>query len=267
MPGKRDAKFKVGVTDWALKLAGDPEAVLWASELLFDCLQVSIGRKPVDGKLALTSPALQKKYLAKAKELRCPVGSLCLDILHDDGLKPGAGGKGQRWIADAIPIARALGVQVILLPFFGEQELHGQADIDHVGDVLRELAPAAAKGHVILGLETTLSARDQVRLIERSRSKAVQVYYDVGNATASKFDVVEEIRWLGPSRLCEVHVKDNPHFLGEGAIDFRAIVAALADIGFSRNVVLETNAPSGDVEMDMIKNLNVMRALIRERNA
>jgi L-ribulose-5-phosphate 3-epimerase len=266
MPGKRATKFKVGVTDWALKLAGDPEAVLWASELLFDCLQVSIGRKPVDGKLALASPALQKKYLAKAKELGCPVGSLCLDILHDEGIKPG-GDKGQRWIADAIPIARALGVQVILLPFFGAQELQGAADIDRVGDVLRELAPAAAKAHVILGLETTLSARDQVRIIERSRSKAVQVYYDVGNATAAKFDVVEEIRWLGAGRLCEVHVKDNPHFLGEGAIDVRAIVAALADIGFARNVVLETNAPSGDIEMDMIKNLNVMRALIRDRNA
>ena len=68
--------------------------------------------------------------------------------------------------------------------------------------------------------------------MDRARSKAVLTYYDVGNSTKAGFNAVEEIRWLGGARICEVHLKDNPHYLGEGTIDFKAVVDALADVGF-----------------------------------
>jgi L-ribulose-5-phosphate 3-epimerase len=262
----KPVKFKVGVTDWNLKLAGNPEAVLWAAELLFDCLQVSIGRKPVDGKLALGSRDLQKQFKDEAKKHKLPLGSLCLDILHENGLKHRDDPLGPRWVADAIPIAKAMGVKVILLPFFGKHKLETPAEMDYVADVLKEIAPAASKAGVILGLEDTISARDNVRIMERTKSPAVKVYYDVGNSNRNGFDVVEEIKWLGRDRICEVHFKDNPGYLGKGPIDFRAVIAALADIGFDKYAQLETDAPSGDVEMDMLQNLRFVRELIRERN-
>src|SRR5262249_35427188 len=99
----------------------------------------------------------------------------------------------------SIPIAKAMGTRVILLPFFGKWALKTQAEMDFVGDALRELAPAAEKAGVILGLEDTISARDNVRIMERSKSPAVLTYYDVGNSTQQGFDIIEEIRWLGRS--------------------------------------------------------------------
>ena len=86
---------------------------------------------------------------------------------------------------------------MILLPFFGKWALQDRAEMDYVGDALREIAPAAEKAGVILGLEDTISARDNVRIMERSKSPAVLTYYDVGNSTQNGFNVVEEIRWLG----------------------------------------------------------------------
>ena len=53
--------------------------------------------------------------------------------------------------------------------------------------------------------------------------KNVLVYYDVGNSTIAGFDPVKEIRWLGKDRICQFHLKDNPHFLGEGKIQFGPI--------------------------------------------
>ena len=53
------------------------------------------------------------------------------------------------------------------------------------------------------------------RIMERAGSPAVKVYYDVGNSSAGGFDVVKEIRWLGAQRICQMHLKDNPHYLGE----------------------------------------------------
>jgi len=78
--------------------------------------------------------------------------------------------------------------------------------------------------------------------------------------------VVEEIRWLGADRICEVHLKDNPHFLGQGKIDFPAVVDALADIGFRQWAELETDCPTGSVEKDMATNLAYIRGVMDRRN-
>ena len=94
-------------------------------------------------------------------------------------------------------MARRVGVQVVLLPFFGPGALKTPAEMDYVGDLLRELGPQAEKAGVVLGLEDTISARDNVRIMERSQSPAVKTYYDVGNSIKQGFDIIEEIRWLG----------------------------------------------------------------------
>ena len=254
----KGVKFKVGVTDWNLKQEGKPAAVALAKQIGFDGVQVSIG-KGTDS-LPLADPALQQTYLSESKRVGLPLASLCLEILHRNYLKSDP--LGQRWVADAIPVARAMGVKVILLPFFGKGALETPAEKERVGDVLREVAPAAAKAGVILGLEDTISARDNVAIMERTKSPAVLTYYDVGNSTKGGFDVVEEIRWLGADRICEVHLKDNPNYLGQGKIDFPAVVDALADIGFAQWAELETECPSGSVEKDMATNLAYIRGVM-----
>ena len=254
-------KFKVGVTDWNLKQEGKVESIALAKKLGFDGVQVSIG-KGTD-KLPLSDPGLQKAFLDESRRVDLKISSLCLNVLHQNYLKSDP--LGQRWVADSVPIASAMGVRVVLLPFFGKGALNSVAEMDTVADALREVAPVAEKAGVILGLEDTIAARDNVRIMDRTKSPAVLTYYDVGNSTNGGFDVVEEIRWLGTARICEVHLKDNPHYLGEGAIDCRAVIDALADIGFNKWAQLETDCPTS-VESDMRRNLMFIRGLIAARN-
>jgi L-ribulose-5-phosphate 3-epimerase len=255
---KSKVKFKIGVTDWNLKLEDKVESIALAKSLGFDGVQVSIG-KVTEDKLPLSDPALQKTFLDESKRVGLPIESLCLEMLHRNYLKSDP--LGQRWVADCIPIAKAMSVRVVLLPFFGKGALETTAEMDKVGDILKEVAPAAEKSGVILGLEDTISARDNVRIMERSQSPAVLTYYDVGNSTKGGFNVVEEIRWLGGARICEVHLKDNPHYLGEGTIDFKAVIDALADIGFAGWAQLETDSPVS-VDADMRRNLKFVRDLL-----
>jgi len=255
-------KFKIGVTDWNLKLEGKIESISLAKQLGFDGVQISIG-KGTD-KLPLSDPALQEAFLDESERVDLKIASLCLEILHQNCLKSDP--LGQRWVADSISIAKAMGVRVVLLPFFGKCALETVAEMDRVGDILKELAPAAEKADVILGLEDTISARDNVRIMDRIQSSVVLTYYDVGNSTNNGFDVVKEIRWLGSARICEVHLKDNPHYLGEGKIDFKAVIDALADVGFAGWAQLETDSPAS-VETDMRRNLKFIRDLIAGREA
>ncbi|MEO6725583.1 MAG: sugar phosphate isomerase/epimerase family protein, partial [Blastocatellia bacterium] len=236
----KGVRFRIGAPDWNLKLTAKPESLALARKIGFDGVQISIGRK-----MELSDKALQQAFLTESRRARLPITSLCLDILHVNGLKSDP--LGQRWTAECIPIAKALGVKVVLLPFFGKWALKTQAEMDYVGDALKEVAPAAEKAGVILGLEDTISARDNVRIMERSKSPAVLTYYDVGNSTGNGFDILEEIHWLGGKRICEVHLKDNPNYLGAGKINFPAVVDALAEIGFDKWAQLECDAPGGSV--------------------
>lgn len=231
-----------------------------AKRLGFDGVQVSLGRKPVDGKLPLDNADIQALYLNEARAQKIPLDGTCLDILHVNYLKSDK--LGQKWVADSIPITKKLNARVVLLPFFGKGALSTHAEMDYVGDALKELAPDAERANVILGLEDTISAEDNVRIMERAKSPAVLVYYDVGNSTQAGFDVVKEIRWLGKDRICQFHFKDNPNYLGEGKIDFPAVLKVIADIEFKGFANLETVAPSKNIDNDMTRNLGFVRKLL-----
>jgi L-ribulose-5-phosphate 3-epimerase len=252
---RASAKFKVGVTDWNLNLEGDPRVVALAKELGFDGVQISLSNR--NGKDWVGDEVLDQ-FVAESKRLQLPLASVCLNILHRNYLKSDP--LGPRRVADAIGMAKRVGVQVILLPFFGPGALKTPPEMDFVGDALKELGPEAQKQGIILGLEDTISAKDNVRIMERSQSPAVLTYYDVGNSTQNGFNVVEEIRWLGKDRICEMHLKDNPHYLGEGKIDFPAVIAAMTAIGFDKWAELETDAPK-ELKSDMRRNLGFIRNL------
>jgi len=252
-------RLKIGVTDWNLKLTGKLEAVALAKTLGFDGVQVSIGRAIVDEKMPMDNPELIAQYREESKKQNMPLDGTCLDRLHADCLKSGNRDAAKR-VSDGIRITKALGVQVMLLPFFGKCATE-PADFDSTADLLRELAPDAEKAGVILGLENTLSAEDNVRIMDKVKSKAVKVYYDVGNSTHWKHDVLQEIPWLGKDRICQIHLKDEG-YLGAGPIDFPKVLAAIRSTGFDGYANFETNAPSKSIEDDMRKNLAYVRQIL-----
>lgn len=253
--------LRIGVTDWNMNLSANPEAVSKASEMGFKGVQVSFGRQLVDDKLPTDNPGTIAKYLSLSAQRGVTIDGTCVDRLHDNGLKSDP--LALRWVSDAIRLTRDLKTKVLLLPFFGRWAIKSDAELAHVGDALREIAPEAERAGVILGLEDTISAEDNVRIMDLSRSKNVLVYYDVGNSTVAGFDVVKEIRWLGRDRICQFHFKDNPHFLGEGTIQFGPIVQAIKDIGWSGWANLETDARPGNLNADMERNLTFIRGVIR----
>jgi len=253
-------KLRIGVTDWNLNLGADPQSVPLAAQLGFDGVQISFGRKIIDGKLPVDNPEVIARYLELSKTYRIPIDGTCVDKLHDNGLKSDK--LAPRWVRDSIRLTKAVNSKVLLLPFFGRWALKTQPEMDYTAEALRDLAPEAEKAGVILGLEDTISAEDNARILDRVGSKNVLVYYDVGNSTKAGFDPVKEIRWLGKKRICQIHLKDNPHYLGEGTIEFAPILHAIRDIGFLGYANLETDAHPATLEADMRRILLYVRTLL-----
>lgn len=241
-------------------MRSDPAAIPFAKRLGFAGVEVSLGRNAADGRLPLDNAETIAGYRQAFREHSFRPAGTCLDILHVNYLKNDQ--LAQKWVSAGIRVTKDLGASVMLLPFFGHGALETQAEKDYVGDVLRELAPEAEKSGVILGLEDTISAEDNVRIMDRSRSRSVLVYYDIGNSTRHGYQVSREIEWLGKRRICQMHFKDNPGYLGEGRVDLPEVLRAVSRIGFDGFANLETDSPSKVVEADMRRNLAYLRKVV-----
>ena len=256
---KKPSGLRIGATDWNLRLGGKPEALALAKSLGFEGVELSLLRQAGGDKLVLEDAGLLAGYLAEAARQEMAVAGTCLHLLNSTCVNQVQ--LAQNWLDAGIGITARLKARVMLVPFFGKCKLMDQAQIDALVGVLKEHAPSAEKAGMRLGLENTLSAEDNARILERVGSKAVRVYYDVGNSTSAGFDPVKELRWLGGERICQIHLKDKG-YMGQGAINFPEVMKAIADIGFRGFATFETGSPSGSVPDDMRKNLAYIRGLM-----
>ncbi|MCX7871672.1 MAG: sugar phosphate isomerase/epimerase [Verrucomicrobiae bacterium] len=231
-------RFKIGACEWSLR-KGDPSCFDVAKEIGLDGVQVDLGH-PGNG-LHLRKTDVQKAYIEASKKTGVEIASLAMAVLNNIPLKSEP--CSALWVLDAIESAKALNVKVILIAQFGNGELKDdKKGIERTVAVLKELAPRAEKSGIILGIENYLSAEENLDIINRVGSKAVQVYYDVGNSTDKGYDIYKEIRML-KGQICEIHFKDGGFMLGKGRIDFKRVREALDEIEYSGWTQLECAAP------------------------
>ena len=143
--------------------------------------------------------------------------------------------------------------------------------VDRVVEALRQIAPRAEDAGIEIGLENTLTARQNLDIMARVDSPMIKVYYDVGNATAYGYDVPTEIRYLGNDRICEIHLKEtlsieDPRrgLLGgpeSGGVDFTGTAEACRDIGYDKWFMLESSGRKGAFLEDTRSNV----AFVQER--
>ena len=239
--GSDARRFKIGACEWNLGKS-DPSSLAIAKEIGLDGVQVTMGS--IGNNLNMRRPEVQKAYLDAAQANGVALASLALS--ETNNLAVFSEPRAAIWLLDSINVCRALGTKVILVAMFGRGELRAadKPSVDRLVDLLKEVAPRAEKAGVILGLEDYLSAEDNMAIVDRVASPAVQVYYDVGNSTDKGYDILKEIRFLG-KHICEFHAKDDGHMLGQGRIDFKKVRAAIDDIGYEGWIQIEAAAPHG----------------------
>jgi len=243
-PGTRGEgpRILLGVCDWTIGKTGDPAALGLAGSLGCDGVQASL--VPKGDSLALIDPALRRAYLEACERTGVAIASFAIGDLNGVPLKSDP--RAEKWLAEGVDIAAAMNVKIILVPFFGQGDLKGDAaGTDAVVAALKRLAPKAEAKGLFLVIENTLKAADNLKILERVGSPAVRVYYDVANSQDAGYPILDEIRLL-KDRIIEVHAKDTKDLYGKGSIDFPAVRKAFEDIGYGGWLVMEgTKMPLG----------------------
>ena len=251
----RRAGYKVGMCCWNMR-DFEPTVFETAAKIGLDGVQLGISRDDQQT-LNLRRPQVRQQYIDAARRAGVAIVGTACQFRRPLKNEPVAAIVLHDWIE----VTQKLGGKVILVPFFGQEnivDVNNQQEFDRLVAVLRELGPRAEKAGVILGLENTLSAVHNRKILDAVESPAVRVYYDVGNSTNNGHPVLEEIRSLGAGLICEFHIKDGKSLLGQGKIDMPAIAEAIRSTGYQQWLILETASPT-DLIADTRTNLEYVR--------
>jgi L-ribulose-5-phosphate 3-epimerase len=255
---------KLSACDWAFSAKNQPDGLVAAKAVGLDGLEVSAEDEPRDV-LKIADPAFRQQYKDKMKETGLVVSSVAMGLLN--GCPVASDPRVPAWLEQTIDATADLGAKVILVAFFGRGDLRDKnddlkpKDVDVTVERIKAAAVRAEKAGVILGLENTLSAAQNLAILDRIQSNAVRVYYDICNSTNYDYVVPKEIREL-KDRICQIHFKENVDFLGEGKVDMKGVAAAMNEINYNGWVVLETRIKDKDRDGSFKKNAEYTKKLL-----
>ena len=243
LPDKKAESFKLGVCDWTIGKRSDPAAFEVAKRIGLDGIQIDFGGSN-EHPTQVFDLELQRRFRDEAKKQGMEVASFAFGVFNEIPYKSDPRAVG--WLMEGIDYAKDLGIDIILLAFFGKGDLKNDPEgVDNVVRNLKGVASHAERSKVTLGIESWLSAEEHLAILDRVGSPAVQVYYDVANSHKMGYDIYQEIRTLG-KHICQFHAKDYDDLYGKGSIDFPRVREAMDEIGYRRWLVMEgTKMPLG----------------------
>lgn len=236
------ARWQLGACDWSLGKGLNPEAFERAQQIGLQGVQVSYntGKDAV----GLSDPGTLQAIREAARRTGVKIASLAIGELNRVPYKSEP--RTEAWVWNSVDAAKALGVQVVLLAFFAENDLRNDdAGKKVVVERLKKVAPHAAKQGITLGIESYLSAPEHLAIIEAVGSPAIKVYYDFRNAADAGYDPYQELPLLGKEMICELHLKENGSRLGEGTLDWPRIAELVDKVGYRGWMHIEGATPKG----------------------
>lgn len=256
-----EGRFRIGACDWSIGAAGDINAFAVAKQIGLDGVQISLNTGT--DHQHLRQPDRRQAVKKAAQQAGIAIGGLAIGLLNTVPYKSDP--RTEQWVYDSIDVAKDLGVKTVLLAFFAKNDLRNDPiGTQVVVDRLRVIAPKAERAGVVLGIESWLSAPEHRAILDAVGSSAVKVYYDVCNASVMGYDIFDEIRTLGKDRICEFHLKENGHLLGNGQVNLPKVRQVLDDIGYSGWIQIEGAVPAGQpVLASYVENNRTVRALFQ----
>jgi L-ribulose-5-phosphate 3-epimerase len=148
-------------------------------------------------------------------------------------------------LLNSIRATEILGARVMLVAFFKKSapDMTDKQSYGPVVSLLRDVAPRAQEVGVVLGLENSLSPKENRDLVDRIDHAAVKVYYDLDNMYqyGHGAEAVPGVELLGAARIAAVHVKNKGRILEKtGRIDWAAAFEALTAIRYEGWLTFET---------------------------
>jgi sugar phosphate isomerase/epimerase len=176
----------------------------------------------------------------KAKELKLEICSLAMTGYYAQSFCGRE--EYQQSIRDCIKTMKAMNVKVAFLPLGVQCDLKKDPSIrDSVVSRLKVAGKMAEEAGVVIGIETALSAKEEVALLKEIGSPAIQIYFNFSNPLKEGRDLYKELKILGKNRICMIHAtnKDGVWLEKDPEIDMLKVKRTLDKMKWSGWLIIE----------------------------
>ena len=258
-------RYKIGVCDWILLKRQKLGAFQLARDIGADGVEVDMGplgeRATFDNQLA--RPEVRQQFLDQARDLRLEICSLAMSGFYAQSFaeRPTV----PRMVQDCLDTMRAMKVGIAFLPLGVRGDLVKHPELrPAIVERLRALAPKAEAAGAVIGLETSLPAAAEVKLLADIGSPAIRSYFNFATALQAGRDLYAELRTLGRERICQIHCtnQDGVWLQNDPKLDLLKVKRVLDDLGWSGWLVIERSRDARD-SRNVRKNFGANAAYLK----
>jgi L-ribulose-5-phosphate 3-epimerase len=244
-------------TAWGREIALIPQVPLRGIEWIYDLFGEGVNPlETLEGRSALRT-ALSSHGVK--------VVSICADYFMDCPLvHPDADTRAYRagkleWLISVCP---EMDIERIVLPFVDASKIADSEAANVVLNVLHSVLPTVRSAGIELHLETDMAPAEFRAFLDEIDHPLVKVNYDSGNSSSLGFKPAEEFAAYG-ERIGSFHIKDRVLAgktvpLGEGDTDFDSLRAALIDIDYRGDFVLQVARGKPGDELSWLSAMNAL---------
>lgn len=114
---------------------------------------------------------------------------------------------------------------------------------------LKVAGEMAEEAGVVIGIETSLSAKEEVKLLKETGSPGIRIYFNFQNPLEAGRDLCKELKILGKKRICMIHCTDTdgvtlPY---NDRLDMLKVKKTLDQMGWSGWLVVERSRNKDDI--------------------
>lgn len=249
LPVYKDQRYKIAVCDWMILKRQKLGAFKLAHEIGADGLEIDMGslgsRDTFDN--ALKDPNVRQQFLDAAKEYNLEISSLAMSGFYAQSFaeRPTY----MQMVGDCIETMKLMNVKIAFLPLGVQGDLIKRPELrPAVVQRLKDVGRIAEKVGVIIGIETALDAKGELKLLKDIGSPAVKSYFNFANALQAGRDLYKELRILGKDRICQIHCTDKDGVLLQDnqRIDMHKVKRILDRMGWSGWLVVERSRDDSD---------------------
>ncbi len=131
---------------------------------------------------------------------------------------------------DLLTQCKKLGIKKYIMPFFNKSEINPN-NIEKFLKPLNMIADIADNYGIMISLETILTGKELLHLLDALNNRNIHVVFDTGNRIAFGHNLAEDIKLLS-NKINHVHIKDKNSdnqnvILGTGLVNFSEVFIAL----------------------------------------
>ena len=244
-------RYKIAVCDWMILKRQKIGSFKLVHELNGDGVELDMGslgkRETFDNKLR--DPHFQQLFRETAQEFQLEVPSIAMSGFYGQSFLERA--NYEELVRECLNAMKVMDAKVAFLPlggikagWEGEPALRAEVvkRLKKVGDM------ATAEG-LVIGIETQLDAKGDVKLLKEIDSFGIKIYFKFQNALENGRDLCKELKILGKKRICQIHCTDTDGVTlrFNERLDMNKVKKTLDKMGWSGWLVVERSRDKDDV--------------------